>query len=628
MKKNSSVSLKQLLAACGCLLIFIGITLFLFGYRRDEKLFSRISSHLFVQEMTSSTLNMHYTLAYPMNFGIYDYEAVLPTYSADEHLAGQASTENLLSALNSLDESKLSDKNAYACKLLKRSLVNSLNMSSYSYYEEPLAPSSGMQSQLPILLAEYTFRNKQDVKDYLKLLEQTDEYFASLLCYEQEKAKAGLLMPASSLKKVKEQCDTIVSKEELAAGTHFLQTTFHERLQYLLDIGEITENDITTLTAQNDRLLNTVLQPAYEALADGLFVLEDSSIPLTGLGAKPQGKEYYQSLLIAETGSYRSITEIQKLLTDKFHEEYQAIRTLATEHPEVMTYLSSSDTIPFPYQEADAMLLDLQKRMQESFPAFPFYSGTKATSAEPAINHALPSVTVKNVSSSLEPYCAPAFYLTAPIDDTTNNVIYINQKNSPSGLELYTTLAHEGYPGHLYQTVYHNQSFMQNGENKVRQLLWYGGYLEGWALYVEFQSFDYASALMKEQGSEKDALCIQLEKHNRSLQLCLYSLLDIMIHYENASYNQIANFLDGLGVTSTAACKAVYTYIAEEPCNYLKYYLGYLEILELQKVAKQEWGTNYSDYNFHTFYLECGPSDFTSLNERLHSFSQSFGKTD
>lgn len=625
MKKHIHFSAKQWLFLCGFLTVFVSITIFLFSYKRDEKLFQRITAKLFDTEMKSSTLNMHYSLAHPADFGIYDYDVVLPTYSAEKQLASQASTENILANLNDLDAGKLSEQNAYTHKLLTRTLENSLALSRYNYYDEPLSPSSGMQSQLPILLAEYTFRSKQDVADYLELLNQTDEYFSSLLTYEQEKAAAGLLMAASSLNKVTKQCDTIVSSEELDKGTHFLQTTFAERLEPLLEQEIITTEDADAFISQNNRLLTTVMQPAYESLADGLFLLADSNIALSGLAAKPQGKEYYKQLLISETGSYRAIPDIQKLLTDKFQEEYQAMRTIIKEHPELAKQLSSLETARFPYQRADMMLADLQNRMVGEFPAFPITDATKTTSVgrNVKLTSATPvSVTVKDVSPSLEPYSAPAFYLTTPIDDTENNVIYINRRNSPSGLELYTTLAHEGYPGHLYQTVYSNRSFLENDINKARQLLWYGGYLEGWALYVEFRSFDYASELLSEQGQEAEALYTQIEKHNRSLQLCLYSLLDIMIHYENASYSQITKTLEGFGITNPDSVSAVYTYIAENPCNYLKYYLGYLEILELKKDAEAHWGDSYTDYAFHTFYLDCGPSDFMSLQECLLNTSR------
>lgn len=609
MKKKSFSSprrlLLQLFPALCFLLVFAGITFFLFSYRRDEKQFAHITAKLFETEMALNTLNMHYTLACPADFGIYEYKPVLPSYDRSNSLRGQAFAENIAAALSSLNQEKLSAEDSYTCRLLLRSLDNSLKAAEFPYYEEPLSPSSGMQSQLPILLAEYTFRTEQDVTDYLALLEQTQDYLASLLTFEQEKAQAGLLMPASSLQKVIEQCDTIVTNEALEAGTHFLQTTFKERLLPLYESGEITEKEAKAYLSQNDRLLMTILLPAYEALADGLFLLEDASIPLTGLGAKPEGAAYYKKLLISETGSYRPIPEIKQLLASRFSQELDAIRTVVTEHPSLAERLSAEGYPSFPYTEASHMLLDLQTRMKGSFPAF---SGKQDS---------LPAVSVKTVSPSLEKYCAPAFYLTAPLDDTDNNVIYINQKNPPSGLELYTTLAHEGYPGHLYQTVYSNRYFLEHQENRARQLLWYGGYQEGWAIYVEFMSFDYASNLLTEQGRPEDAALVQLEKHNRSLQLCLYSLLDIMIHSENASLNQVAELLGKLGITQPSSAEAVYTYIAEEPCNYLKYYLGYLEILELQTAALEKWGDAYSDYAFHTFFLNCGPSDFTSLRERL-----------
>ena len=94
-------------------------------------------------------------------------------------------------------------------------------------------------------------------------------------------------------------------------------------------------------------------------------------------------------------------------------------------------------------------------------------------------------------------------------------------------------------------------------------------------------------------------------------------MLDIMIHYQGASYGQIAKVLENFGVTDIDSMKAIYYYIIQSPCNYLKYYLGYLEILSLQETAEELWGEKYTDYRFHSFYLDCGPSDFLSLRERL-----------
>lgn len=602
MKHRNPLSARQLALAVSVFLTFTAVTAFLFTYQQDEKRFTHITSSLFAEEMRSNTLNMHYTLAYPENYGIHDYEPVLSCYDRKASLRNQAAVENTLTALRTVDPENLSETDAWLYKLLTRSLENSLSMAEYPYYNEPLAPNSGMQSQLPILLAEYAFRSKRDIADYLALLDQTDEYFASLLTFEQEKADAGMIMPAASLQEVRKQCDTIVTMSDLENGTHFLQTTFQERLTPLLQAGVISQTEAESYIAQNNRLLKTVLLPAYVALGDGLILLEDNDVTLSGLGSTEAGREYYRYLLISETGSYRSVEEIQSLLTKKFKEEYETIHSLVKAHPDLFADSENSAQNAFPYADAAEMLTDLQKRMHGQFPPVPGGSTT---------------VMIRPVSPCLEKYTAPAFYITSPMDDTTQNTIHINTGKTPNGLEFYTTLAHEGYPGHLYQTIYHNRNALENEERPARELLWYGGYQEGWALYVEFISYDYAAALMREQGFQADAVITELERHNRSMQLCLYSLLDIMIHYEGASYNKISEILEGFGITNSSSIQAIYSYIAQEPCNYLKYYLGYLEILSLQEQARNLWGSGYSDYRFHCFCLDCGPADFLSLQERL-----------
>jgi uncharacterized protein (DUF885 family) len=607
MKTSKKIkSLRQLLLMCALLLGFSCSTFLLFRYTHDDsRRFEEITSDLFTNEMRANTLNMHYTIAFPEDFGIKDYTPVLSCYNRADTLAGQMSYENILKSLSETKPSKLDASEQYTYKLLVRSLQNSLELSKYSYYDEPLSPSSGAQSQLPILLAEYTFRSRRDVEDYLALLSQTGKYFDSLLTYEQEKADEGLLMSYISLKNVEEQCDTIINSDELKNNTHFLQTTFAERLDELLAEKIITDAKKEEYIQENNRLLAEVLLPAYIRLSDGLFLLEDKAGDLEGLAAKPDGADYYRLYLISQTGSYRDVSEIKQLLLTTFTEEWNSIQSLLSDNPNAAQLYDADTDIDFPYQDADSMIADLKIRMKNDFPALPDSDGSDEV------------LKIKTVSSCLEEYCAPAFYLTAPIDDTDDNVIYINQKNAPDNLELYTTLAHEGYPGHLYQTVYSNRTFINTGADNIRQLLWYGGYLEGWALYVEFISYDYASDMYSDAGNDDTAVIVQLEKHNRSLILCLYSILDIMINYENASTNQVAEVLSSLGISSASTVQSVYEYIAEEPCNYLKYYLGYLEICKLQDRAKTLWQSDYTDMRFHTFFLDSGSSDFTSLNELL-----------
>lgn len=588
------------------LFLFLFISLLILGiyYVTDDKRqFHRFTEGLFLSDLSGNTLNLHYTLAYPENYGL-DGKAVLPSYSG-----GNDSSENQnellssLAALAAISKDKLSSNDAYAYELLERYLKRRLKGEQFTYYSDPFSPNSGMQSGLPILLADYTFRKEQDVIDYLDLIEQTQDYFSGLTAYETKKSKAGLFMADYSAVKVIEQCDMIMDKQQLEEGTHFLITTFSERLDELVKQNIITQAAADQYISENNRLLTTVMQPAYEQTGDAFILLNGTGENEQGLFYFPEGRAYYEYLLASTTGSDRSIAEIKKLLFEDFQNNYNALIALIRQYPEIADS-SLADSFALPLADPEEMLFDLQNRMSRDFPSFPIQDQSFT-----------PACTIKNVSASMENYCSPAYYLTPPIDDMRNNIIYINGKNSPDSLTLYTTLAHEGYPGHLYQTVYSQMYMNQNDDSCIRYLLHYGGYVEGWALYVENLSYYYAQAQVK--TNPYAAAYYEACRLNRNLQLCLYSLLDISIHYEGASLEQVQRILQTIGITNQTTVTGIYQYIVEEPVNYLKYYLGFLEFQLLKEEAAALWGDSFTLYRFHQFVLETGPSDFIGLHTRL-----------
>ena len=329
---------------------------------RDSRLFSSLCETIFQEELAGNTLNLHYTLACPENYGIEHYPPALPCYQPGSGRTSSRRLEDYLDALERIDADHLSEDQRYTYTLLSRFLAQSQAGSRFAYYDEPLSPSAGMQSELPILLAEYAFRSRTDVEDYLALLDQTDEYFASLLLYEQEKKEAGLLQADTSLQQVREQCYSVLSKEELSSGTHFLQTTFQERLEHLTAQGILTEEEAAGYLSANDRLLTTVMQPAYEDLADGLFLLMgDGTSRPKGRAAYPQGREYYAWLTGRNTGSPLSMEEIKSLLYSRFESTYSSLHTLLTRDDSIEVWLLHQDT--FPLLSPEEILTDLQARM-------------------------------------------------------------------------------------------------------------------------------------------------------------------------------------------------------------------------------------------------------------------------
>lgn len=593
----------------------IVLCLYLYG-TKDARQFERLSRDLLYTELSGNTINLHYTLAYPENYGL-SADPVLPSSFTDGDTSAQVMEWQR--RLSRIDPQKLDPQDRYAYLLFDRFLALTLEGSDFTYYADPLSPSSGMVSGLPVLLADYTFRTKKDVEDYLDILEQTGTYFDALIRYEQEKSSAGLFMSDTSADNVIEQCDSIMDPALLSEGSHFLQQTFTERLNGLVSDGIISEEEKQQYLHKNDLLLTTVMAPAYERVGDALLVLKGTGTNPYGLCYYPEGKEYYTYLLAQTTGSSRSIPEIRSLLEKDYQENFHALRDLVKDHPGLLkvssedfslTSAGSSDTL---YELSDAILVDLQKQMEPDFPKLSCISEDE-DGHEEKIESTPISCQLKMVSPSMEAYSSPAYYLTPPIDDLQHNTIYLNEPNITDDLTLYTTLAHEGYPGHLYQTVYSQSYFNRQNASPIRSLLHYGGFTEGWAVYVENLSYGYAVQLTK---NEETAAYIEACRLNRNLHLCLYSYMDIAIHYDGATPEQIGRFLENLGLGQHANADAIYEYLIEEPCNYLKYYLGYLEFLSLKQQAEELWGTDYSDYRFHKFVLETGPSDFRSLGECL-----------
>lgn len=591
------------------------LCLYLYG-TKDARQFEQLSRDLLYTELSGNTINLHYTLAYPENYGL-SADPVLPSSFTDGDTGAQVMEWQR--RLSRIDPQKLDPQDRYAYLLFDRFLALTLKGADFTYYADPLSPSSGMVSGLPVLLADYTFRTKKDVEDYLGILEQTGTYFDALIRYEQEKSSAGLFMSDTSADNVIEQCDSIMDPALLSEGSHFLQQTFTERLNGLVSDGIISEEEKQQYIHKNDLLLTTVMAPAYERVGDAFLVLKGTGTNPYGLCYYPEGKEYYTYLLAQTTGSSRSIPEIRRILEKDYQENFHALRDLVKDHPGLLkvssedfslTSAGSSDTL---YELSTAILDDLQKQMEHDFPKLTCISEGK-DGREEKIESTPISCQLKMVSPSMQAYSSPAYYLTPPIDDLQHNTIYLNEPNITDDLTLYTTLAHEGYPGHLYQTVYSQSYFNRQNAPVIRSLLHYGGFTEGWAVYVENLSYGYAARLAK---NEETAAYIEACRLNRNLHLCLYSYMDIAIHYDGATPEQIGRFLENLGLGQHTNVETIYEYLVEEPCNYLKYYLGYLEFLSLKQQAEELWGTDYNDYRFHKFVLETGPSDFRSLGEQL-----------
>ena len=620
--------------------VFVGIVgaVLLTGYIGDtasgqNRAFEKFTNQMFCQETASNTISLHYTLKNPEQFGIEQGVVTLGTFPVEPETL-LASVENLNQALETFSYNKLSADNQLTYDVLDYYLEIAEEDAKYLLYEEPLGIVSGVQTQLPVVLSEYQFYEKDDVDTYLKLLETVPSYFESLIAFERAKSAAGLFMSDTAANKVEEQCTAFINMRE----NNYLISTFVERIN---QVSELSEKEKSDYIQKNASALEKDILPAYENLTEALKDLQGTGKNEQGLCYFPEGKSYYEHVAEAMTGSDRSVEEMRDLTRRQMSEDLSDMEAVlgisgageekdgqltgneSTEEKDGQLTGNESveekdgqfkenesveETIGQLTEEGEAARESAPIQVAAQIPQNPV-SILKELQTKTAVSFPEPpdiAYSVKYVPEALEEHLSPAFYMIPAIDAYQENVIYVNQAQMGNALTLYTTLAHEGYPGHLYQTVY----YASRNPNPIRTILNFGGYVEGWATYAEMGSY-YLAPLTKEQAT--------LLQKNSSIILGIYTLADIGIHYEGWSRADTLSFFSGYGIQDVDTVNQIYDLIIGCPGNYLKYYIGYVEFLELKKQWSKEKGTEFSQKEFHEAVLDVGPAPFEIVEKYMGS---------
>ena len=501
------------------------------GKRQSEDArFEEYTAELFCKEVSANTVSLHYTLKAPEKYGIEATDATFGQFEREPE-AVKAAAENMRQALLGFNYDDLNVQNKITYDILNYRLKLMKKSADYTMYEEPLGLVSGVQTQLPVVLSEYRFYDKEDVEVYLALVRQTEEYFADRV----------------------------------------------------MELNTLTEKEKSDYIQENALAISDYVFPAYERMTEELEQLKVSGKNEKGLVYFPKGKEYYELLARQSTGSRRSVEELKDLTRRQINEDLTAM--------EQVLGLTTKEA-----KEAAAVITDkkaeqiLEQLKEGSKTAFPEPPQTK--------------LEVKYVPEAMEEHLSPAFYMIPAIDNSQQNVIYINRARMGNDMTLFTTLAHEGYPGHLYQTIYYESTH----PDPIRSLLDFGGYVEGWATYAEMGSY-YLMGLSKEQAT--------LLQKNASIILALYALADIGIHYDGWSVEDTEAFFKNYGITDKDAVGEIYKLILGSPANYLKYYIGYVEFLELKKMWVDEKGKDFLQKEFHSAVLKIGPAPFEIVEDYM-----------
>ena len=587
MKKNH----RHTLFASICFILLSGTILFGCGQASTQtslkqKKFDRFLNSCFKEYAAENTVTLHFKLSNPSAYGI--KTPVSPTYgdlSSDALKKNCSRSKELLQKLYTFPSSSLTKKQKLTWQIFQDYLNESIMNEKYILYSSPLG-TNGLQSEIPVTLSEYRLDNEKDIKDYLSLVNQVPELFTQILDFEQERRNAGLISPSFVISDTIDQIDQFLNASE---ENNPLIQSFEDRLT---EVESLSKDQKASYIANNRLLVTDKVLPAYKSLKTSLQAYTNDSKNTSSkerLCEYKNGQDYYKFVLMSNVGTDFSPEDCITILESQLKNTVKGISSLTTKNKDLYTeYLSATPALSAPKEIMNTLKND-------SLIDFPEIKNI--------------SCQLKNVPDALSGTSACAFYLVPPIDSTKDNIIYINKSRVDSN-ELFSTLAHEGYPGHLYQTNY----FLTTNPSPLRTFLHCAGYDEGWGTYAQLYSYNFIEFKNVDEQTTKQLR--QLYRDNDLLSLSLSSLCDLYVNYKNYDENALANYLQTYGIDKDSA-QNLYRYVIENPTTYLSYSIGCYELDQLKQTMSDSLGKAFKISDFHESVLNVGSCNFSILRQEI-----------
>lgn len=555
---------------------------------KEQQEFEQYLDDYFKDVVTDDTLTYNYTIKDGADYGLEEPEVTLgdPGMTAEEIGQDKEEFEGWVKKLDAFDRSCLTEDQKLTYDVLDEYFEVSAGIFDNVYLYEPFSPMRGLQANIATNFTDYRFDDKGDVERYIELLGQIPDYFAEYLDFEQEKSEKGYFMSDAVCDKVISQCKDFVADKE----NHFMVTTFNDNIDAL---DFLTDEEKAEYKEANKQAVENSLLPAFENVAAVLSGLKGTGTNDGGICNYDGGKEYYEYLLKNFAGTAKSPeevidmldTELQKLMVSLY--QYYLGNQAAYEY-----FAANYDSI---FAETDQMTASemVDKMMETASEHYPD-AGT--------INYKAEALD-KNLETIMDDVLA--YYMAPAIDDPDNNLIRVNGLHTDG---MWTTLAHEGYPGHMLQNAY----YMSTDPEPVRTLMNFLGYKEGWAMYACYDSLYYYEYEEPEYGDTIAAL-YQL---NDEMSYLMMGRVDLGINYEGWTLQDTADYLTKNGMDGSAA-QELYTTMVGDPAVYQSYSTGYYEMKELRDYAEEKMGDDFDLKTFNTIILETGPCQFDILKEQV-----------
>ncbi len=453
--------------------------------------------------------------------------------------------------------------------------------SAFNYYTTALNPLVGPQCDLLFLLEVLSFDTVQEAKDYIELVKSTDSYYDSLCLFEEMRAAYGFASSDEIYEQIAESFDALYKQKDDC----FLYDSFETRLD---NINNLSEADRAMLISGHEDAMQNYFFPEFEECASRMRALKGSGGKDCGLCDMTGGDAYFDMLYRSQSNADYSIDEGIAELDKRLAEDMDEMNEIVNSGD--FSWYSEYLNPGYTKGDTNANLKYLSVAILDDFDELPDHS-----------------YGLIDVPEALQENFSPAAYLGYHLDRMDDNLIITNPSNVDDSFGI--TCAHEGYPGHMYQSVY-SRNICSHAYMYVCDPI---AYAEGWATYVENFSFRYFA-------SNEDAS--KLRQIENELNIILMARMDIGIHYEGWTIDNCCEYYgNALGYGSAvdaSMLEDIYYIIVSDPCYAVKYGIGFINTTNIMdSVIEAHPDVDIQD--IHMAYLNCQPGTFNQISENFEA---------
>ena len=207
-----------------------------------------------------------------------------------------------------------------------------------------------------------------------------------------------------------------------------------------------------------------------------------------------------------------------------------------------------------------------------------------------------------------------AYYWPSPIDDHNQNIIKTNPNNMNEGYETYGTLAHEGFPGHLYQHVFYQKTNSHN----FRSTISFIGYTEGWAVNAQKYAYKFCGI---DNELVQDGVFFE-----DTYYFLLYSIIDLGVNYYGWKEKDITEYFEKESMLfsfDNDNAEFFKDFIIERAGVYSSYGLGLSNFLTLEEETQKALKDKFDYIKYHETLMKNGPLPFNILSVAVNEYIES-----